>query len=231
MKRAWFVFLASFYAIAALTGTVRAETANLPYFHTETMRFHDERVKPVLIDQLASGMHPLSEVNTRFAFLNRKVQEGFKAGLTVLMNHGFAEESEQVLERSYVDSKGQPTLEVILPAHISRWNRYLAAQDSYARERLENGFIIGVMHEVDHLMLDATEPLPVTLSMREKMIMGEIQAWGETCEHTVRLFTERQMPIPEDVQFYCDAWVKFGRAKESPEWQQFMRGIHAPFWR
>lgn len=231
MKKVLFASMMALCAAIGIARVAKAEIANLPYFHTETMRFHDERVQPVIIDQLLRGAHPLPEVNARFAFLNEKVQNGFKAGLTVLMNHNFDELGDQVLEKSYIDGQGHPTFQVILPAHIDRWNRYLAAQDTRARERLDNGFIIGALHEVDHLMLDATAPLPVTLSMREKSIVGEIQAWAETCEHTVRHFVARSMPLPEDVQYYCEAWVRFGRSVESPEWKSFMRGIHTPVFR
>lgn len=224
-------------ASAALWGTTlvypvsaQSQEVHLPLPFEESVGFYETHMRHVVEDQFDRGGHPLREVNERVNTLRGRVAQKFGKVLHLQFMHVYAEPGPRVYEMSLIQDN-LPFLYVVVPAHRNRYLHYASMQTADATARFENALTVGIVHELDHLALDATNPLPVTYSEKEKFIWGEIMAWAETCEHTIRVFVEKGMPVSEDERYIYDAWVRAGRSVESPEWMKFIRDSHQEAWR
>lgn len=195
----------------------------------QTMAFYTERMHHVVQDQFTEFKHPLKEVNDRAVVLREKVAGKFGKVLHIQFLHQYSSYGPRVFEMSEIIID-LPYLHVVIPAHMDRYREYLASGAANATVRFENALTIGLMHELDHLALDATDPPSMMLSEKEKLIRGEIMAWAETCEHSIRVFVEKGLPVSEDEQYLYDQWVKTGRSVTSPAWTNFIRTTHANAW-
>ena len=116
---------------------------------------------------------------------------------------------------------GHPRIIIFMP-ELQRVLEMLKFSRPYDfRIAFETECLIGIMHEIDHLILGK---IGYIKDLRETIDVERV-VWARTCENTMaRLVTRRDL-TDSDKDFYV-AWCKSGRDAESQQWKDFIASMY-----
>ncbi len=197
----------------------------------ELLRFSERVIKPIIIP-LLKGNHPMSLIQTRFAYLRHMIMQRHRQ--YPLINEVTERYKDAVQEKREVPFgfsgyEGPLLINFFLPVVWEVYQRILNHNGPDLGGKIfKTWILICFMHENEHA---AFNPLvrPTTL---DGWMGCERVAWAYTCEHTIHpLFFTYSMPIAHDNGDHYKKWVSCGRNVNNPEWSAYIYTLHGTIYR
>jgi len=195
-----------------------------PRSEAELKEFWAKRMKRTFEDELLNYRYPIAEINERYVFLARKIEERYQKKLQVSMVSTFNPASKQIMAGPMIKN-GIPIVELIVPALVNN-HGWLVEQhgEKLGEELFEISTIVGFIHELDHL---AYGYVSEDRSL-DSLVELERLAWAQTCEYTLRPLVEKDaVRLGESERIYYLAWINGGRNPDSPAWRKFIMDAYA----
>jgi len=121
-------------------------------------------------------------------------------------------------------TNGQPSVTIVVPEMKRTFDELRQEDPGLFRRMFENFVIVSFLHELDHLALGIVGGADISVA---QIIECERMVWAETCETTLRLFTEtyKEILYVGDRLYYA-AWIRGGRNAESQTWRDFIAKMY-----
>lgn len=122
---------------------------------------------------------------------------------------------------------GKPILTLFVSEIEKIFRRLRNFRPTSFKPLFETVLVIGIMHEIDHLILQKMGNQRDNVSL---VIGDECAVWARTCERCMRPLVEvygKELP-DSDGQVYS-AWVASGRNAESARWRDFIASLYGNF--
>lgn len=185
----------------------------------EMQMFFDARLAPLLLETLPKRQFHLSEIQARYDTLTQMIRERYGKDYALDPRGRYWPMEKQTVVATRIEND-IPTIAIFIPSlmDLREAEKKVGVRD----EESERGFVVDLLHELDHLahgFVSVTgEALPVP-----QRLDNERRAWAETCEHTIRPLLEKRRLSIAPRHFACyQAWVASGRDSNSRVWRSFI---------
>lgn len=220
------------FAIALLAVPTVAVSQFAPLVSEETVREHGEvtaffsenmeQVFKKLFDE--SSEYPTTLIQSRYRVLSARVEAKYGVRSQFWVTTEYAEASPAITNAK-ASNNGTPVVATFVPAHMDLYEDMESRGVTPLRETFENNLVIGLIHELEHMAYD-----PINTSgspSSEELNRREIRTWAYTCEYTIQLFVDAELPISRSKMAFYDRWVAYGRRLTSVEWTNFITEAYA----
>lgn len=193
-----------------------------PYSEKQIHDFWDSYLNKVVMEELVPGKYHIPEINKRFLVLSQATAKRC-GGYNISPSTSYNEHSRLVVAGCAIKDS-VPQLIIFVPAvmDIHAMLRIKSAVDH--KKQFEVTVVTLVMHELDHI---AGGWIGTPDQSRAELVRGEIDAWAETCKHTLKTFVKYGYTLGPSEKEYYDSWVYCGQAKNEC-WKSFIQKSQTP---
>lgn len=201
------------------------ERATLPAVTMAQMQlFYKEHMRAAVEDQFMRAAHPIPEVTARIASQMSIVQRTRHTYIDLQVVYGYIDNEPWKYQVTRINAD-PPQIRVSVLAYMNRYHRLEQQGAKDINAAFEDALIVGLIHELDHMVLDAVNGFPKDPTKAD-MIRAEIEAWAETSEHAIRPFAERHLPLDVSDEGVYKMWVDAGRSVTSVAWIDAVQAWH-----
>ncbi|MFA5878496.1 MAG: hypothetical protein WC845_03980 [Candidatus Staskawiczbacteria bacterium] len=198
--------------------------------------YSDNELKSFWINNFGLKLEKLRTFAEQFPEVKQRFDEGFEIigniygkPINIKFVLGYTDHRD-VMWYSGVGDKGAPMVFIVLP-NVMNLDAWFGVIDSDYRkgqkELLYTAVLVGVMHELDHLRLNMKNRSPSDV---DELVLGEKQAWAETCQYTISPLIEKyNRKVDPDSFFFYRKWIASGRDKKSQLWEAEIRKEYKKF--
>lgn len=199
---------------------------HLPSYTAEEQQAFWAEHFPNFLDWFFQGGLPFPELNERCAMLRGLIQQRYGKDLHINLVTTYNPDSPAVLAGNYI-KEGVPELELVVSNVINLHNAFRASGDPEWKPRLQNGVLVSMMHEMDHLAYGYTSEFGKR-SPLEELVEDERRAWALTCEHTLRILVEHcHAPLNSSDMQYYHHWLVCNRDENDPRWKEGLWNVYS----
>ena len=201
------------------------------YTDDQLEHFCQEKLE-VVGEGLAHEMCPLAEINAHHAELAKLIKTRYGGAVQLQVIAAYHRANPFVTAENHV-TNGRAHIDFYLAAFNNLYDMFKTEKDPYAEERIRHGFVVSILHEMEHLAYGyVVKPVYVKdVQAAEKFGITqdtfEARTWAITCESAIRpLLTHQAHIMGSDLLFY-DKWVKCGKEVDSKAWRIFINNRYS----
>jgi len=189
----------------------------------ETNQVWDEKFSQLLTGGLYDGKFGYTKIQERFDLQRRLIQERHHRGVLIKLSQTYNPRSQDDLVECWIEN-GQPRVDIIIPRLVDLYYQDHATDDKRWLTRLQNEFIVRLMHELDHLAFGLVSESRDHVPTPDEIMDREANAWAETCEYMIRpLVEEYHAPLDDSSLLFYHQWIDGGQDRDGKYWRDFIR--------
>lgn len=205
-----------------------------PYSKKEIHTFWEQNFQTIFTNLLFNYQYPIPEIGQRVKELNTAIQKRYHQNLKINLQERYlapSQPNKYVFAGSTLSAGTSPTIYLSVPALMIAYQELQKAGQLEKQKYTEINFLIGFIHELDHLAGGYVIADKKTESL-EKLVECEKRAWAETCEKTIRILVEDyQLKLSPTERIFYEQWLKAGRNANNPSWQEFIKNTYTDLYR
>jgi hypothetical protein len=191
----------------------------------ELLRFWNQHVGGMLINELPKGGCPEPAITERYKILQGKILGRYGREPHVSIVSFYSRAATNVNAGSFIETNGMPMVRFHLPALRNVFDDYVSNGITNGYNKFQISMLVAYMHELEHLGNGLIgDPANDTFKQR---VYRERMTWAYTCQYSIAPLM-RDFPdfVDENSKGFYRHWMEAGENAESPLWIHFIEDCH-----